>query len=256
MTSTPVDSAQERILKATCDLLEQGGRSAVSTRAVSAAAGVQPQTIYRQFGDMAGLLDAAAQEGFRRYLGSKSSAAFGADPVADLRAGWDLHIDFGVNNPALYLLMYGEPDSRRQPEAARQTQDILRNLLEAAARAGRLRMDVDAAASLIHALGIGVVISAIGNKAEADTGLSERVRELAIEAITTEGARESSGAQHPDDDAARHAIALRSLVPAASSGLTPGESLLLDELLARVAKAGAAPSTNAPSETTPSDTTP
>ena len=35
-----------------------GGRGAVTTRAVSAAARVQPPTIYRQFGDMRGLLDA------------------------------------------------------------------------------------------------------------------------------------------------------------------------------------------------------
>lgn len=28
------------------------------------------------------------------------------DPVADLRAGWDLHVGFGLCNPALYSLMY------------------------------------------------------------------------------------------------------------------------------------------------------
>ena len=42
-------------------LLNDGGREAVSTRAVAAAAGVQPPTIYRQYGDMQGLLSAVAQ---------------------------------------------------------------------------------------------------------------------------------------------------------------------------------------------------
>ncbi len=30
------------------------------------------------------------------------------DPVDDLRAGWDLHVDLGVANPALYSLRYDE----------------------------------------------------------------------------------------------------------------------------------------------------
>jgi AcrR family transcriptional regulator len=43
-------------------LLATGGRNAVTTRAVSATAGVQPPTIYRQFGDMQGLLGVVARE--------------------------------------------------------------------------------------------------------------------------------------------------------------------------------------------------
>ena len=53
-------SAAERMLRAAADLLQTGGIEAVSTRAVAAAAGVQPPTIYRQFGDKDGLLDALA----------------------------------------------------------------------------------------------------------------------------------------------------------------------------------------------------
>ena len=46
------------MLEAAAELLRTGGVDAVSTRAVAAAAGVQPPTIYRQFGDKEGLLDA------------------------------------------------------------------------------------------------------------------------------------------------------------------------------------------------------
>jgi AcrR family transcriptional regulator len=45
-----------------------GGPDAVSTWAVSAAAGVQPPVIYRLFGDKNGLLDAVASYGFESYL--------------------------------------------------------------------------------------------------------------------------------------------------------------------------------------------
>ena len=46
--------ARTRILRAATELLATGGRSAVTTRAVSAAARVQPPTIYRHFGAMRG----------------------------------------------------------------------------------------------------------------------------------------------------------------------------------------------------------
>ena len=54
-------SPTERMVRAAADLLQSGGIDAVSTRAVAAAAGVQPPAIYRQFGDKDGLLDAVAR---------------------------------------------------------------------------------------------------------------------------------------------------------------------------------------------------
>ena len=59
---------RQRIVEAAARLLEEGGREAVSTRAVSAAAGVQAPTIYRIFGDKRGLLDAVASHGLAAYL--------------------------------------------------------------------------------------------------------------------------------------------------------------------------------------------
>src|SRR3954470_7132492 len=80
-----------RIVAAAARRLAEGGPDAVSTRAVSAAAGVQPPTIYRLFGDKEGLLDAVAAHGFQAYLATKTIVPQSDDPVADLRRGWDLH---------------------------------------------------------------------------------------------------------------------------------------------------------------------
>jgi len=52
------DSPRHRIVEAAVELLEKGGPDAVSTRAVAAAAGMQPPAIYRLFGDKEGLLEA------------------------------------------------------------------------------------------------------------------------------------------------------------------------------------------------------
>src|SRR5690606_24577218 len=99
---------RERIVEAAVELLIEGGREAVSTRAVSAAAGVQAPTIYRLFGDKQGLLDAVGDHGIAEYLHSKTTREREPDPVDDLRRGWDLHVDFGLEHPALYALVFGE----------------------------------------------------------------------------------------------------------------------------------------------------
>ncbi|WP_427015873.1 TetR/AcrR family transcriptional regulator [Pseudarthrobacter sp. P1] len=226
-------SPRARILEAATALLRTEGREAVSTRSVSAAAGVQPQTIYRQYGDKAGLLDAVATEGFRVYLESKAARPRAVDPVDDLRAGWDLHVAFGRENPALYVLMYGEPDVGRDLGSAGQAADILRDLVGAVARAGRLRVDVEKAAAMIQAAGVGVVLTILAQGPLAVSGLSEGVREAVIEAVATgpEG-RETIKSSTP---AVEHAIALRASLRDVDKNLSPGETLLLDELLSKIA---------------------
>src|ERR1700761_2720557 len=93
---------------AAAGLLETGGVDAVSTRAVAAAAGIQPPTLYRQFGDKDGLLDAVTSFVLREYLADKRRLlAESGDPVTDLRGLWDQHVEFGFTRPDCYQLTYG-----------------------------------------------------------------------------------------------------------------------------------------------------
>src|SRR6266446_9421401 len=101
--------ARTRILRAAAELLATGGRNAVTTRGVSAAAGVQPPTIYRHFGDMQGLLDVVARETLAVHVGEQATRALTNDPVEDLRRGWDLHVAFGLAHPDAFALLYSAP---------------------------------------------------------------------------------------------------------------------------------------------------
>ena len=76
---------RERLVKAAAELLIEGGKEAVSTRAVASAAGVQAPTLYRLFGDKDGLLDAVAAYGFADYLATKHAMGASDNPVDDLR---------------------------------------------------------------------------------------------------------------------------------------------------------------------------
>ena len=228
-------SPRDRILRAAATLLTAGGREAVSTRAVSAAAGVQPPTIYRQFGDMRGLLDAVAADGFARYLRGKVARVDTEDPVADLRAGWDAHIGFGLANPALYALMYGDPKPGTMPTAAVEARTLLEGLVRRVAEAGRLRVGVGRATRMIHAGGVGVVLTLIAVEGpDRDLAVSDLTREAIVAAVTMDtlpgGVTKGAGPRR----VAGRAVALKAVLPEAAAAFTAAERALLAEWLDRL----------------------
>jgi len=229
MSNTEAGAVRERIISAALELLAQGGQDAVSTRAVSAAAGVQPPTLYRFFGDKQGLLDAVAAHGFQSYLATKTAAPQSDDPVADLRRGWDRHVELGLANPALYTLMYGQIRADASVSAAtRAAQDVLAAHIRRIAQAGRLRVPETLAVALVHAAGSGTTLALIATPPdEREPALSATAREAVITAISTD---QPVGR---DPGPAPAAIALRATLPQVSS-LTAGEKVLLGEWLGRI----------------------
>ncbi|MFJ7214388.1 TetR/AcrR family transcriptional regulator [Amycolatopsis sp. NPDC098790] len=229
-TKTAADT-RARILEAAAALLVAEGRDGLSTRAVSAAAGVQPPALYRLFGDKDGLLDAVAAYGFDEYLTSKRALGSTGDAVEDLRRGWDLHIEFGLSRPEFYVLMYGDARPGRTSPAAREAEAMLRGIVERVAAAGRLRVSVERAARLVHATGMGVVLSLIATpEQERDEELSTTARETVLTRILT-GTEEQPGSGLPE-----RAIALRAGLDGAAA-LTQAERVLMAEWLNRIANA-------------------
>ncbi|TKA09501.1 TetR/AcrR family transcriptional regulator [Actinacidiphila oryziradicis] len=228
--SASADSHRARIITAAARLLAESGREAVSTRAVSAAAGVQAPTIYRLFGDKQGLLDAVAAHGFAAYLNEKTDLTPSGDPVEDLRTGWDLNIGFGLANPALYALMYGEPRPDATPPAALAAAEVLAAHIHRIAEAGRLRVDEERAAQLVHAVGGGTALALIATPEDRrDLTVSDLAREAVIAAIITD----APALAVPGPAGA--AVTLRAVLPQ-TSALSANERSLLKEWLDRIAR--------------------
>ena len=230
---------RERILLAASRLLAEHGREGVSTRSVSAAAGVQPQTIYRQYGDMQGLLNAVAKAGFAAYLEAKTAGEHPADPVDEFRAGWDGHVGFALQNPALYALMYGDP----RPGVESVTADIeaaLGAVLRRVALAGRLRVSVERAIPQVLAANVGTALALLsararGEAAGVDSELSSDTREMVVGRLMDE--TESRGERQADTQASTAAVsaaALGASLSAVDGLFSAGELTLLGELLARI----------------------
>ena len=153
---TTTDDPRQRIVEAAAALLRDHGAAALTTRGVAQAAGVQAPTIYRLFGDKDGLLDALAEHVMATYVAAKATAVpTDADPVGQLRAGWRMHVDFGLANPDLYALLQAPGRPGPSPATAAGI-EVLRARVRALAAAGLLRVDVDRALLMIHAAGARV----------------------------------------------------------------------------------------------------
>lgn len=221
------------MLEAAAELLRTSGLDAVSTRAVAAAAGVQPPTIYRQFGDKEGLLDAVVGYVLSKYLQDKRRAVLTDDPVQDLRESWDLHVDFGLAHQDCYLLAYVQPHPGKMPSLAKETFDLLQELIARIGDRGLLRMSVKRATDLMHAAALGYVVSQLRvPPEERDPQLSEIAWQNAIGGIITdEGAQRSTPSDLPG-----RAVALREALRGnAADVLTPAEQTLMAEWLDRLA---------------------
>jgi AcrR family transcriptional regulator len=229
------DRTRAQLVEVAAELLAKGGPDAVTTRSVALAAGVQAPTIYRLFGDKSGLLDAVAEHGFAGYMARKPPVDAGGDPVESLRAGWELHVGFGLANPELFRLMHTArptPDGRA---AAAAGLAVLRARVHRVAGAGRLRVTERRAVELIHAAGTGVVFTLIDQAGdERDDGLADTAWEAVCGAIL---AGESTAAV-PGPAAA--AVTLRAGLPDLEA-LTPAERALLGDWLDRITKSQHAP---------------
>ncbi|MFJ2261668.1 TetR/AcrR family transcriptional regulator [Streptomyces sp. NPDC087844] len=226
-----VVETRQRVIEAAADLLAREGRDAVTTRAVAVAAGLQPPAIYRLFGDKDGLLEAVAEHGFATFLAAKHVDPDPQDLIEDLRAGWDLAVEFGLAHPALYTLMYSEP-TRATSAAFKAGMEILMGRISRLAAGGRLRVDEELAAMLIHATARGAVLTWLSLTVDRrDPALLTVLRESMVTAVTNE----EPAVQ--DVGPAGAARALRATLPEQST-LSGAEQQLLREWLDRLASDG------------------
>jgi AcrR family transcriptional regulator len=222
---------RSRIVAVAARLLRDEGPAAVTTRGVAEGAGVQAPVIYRLFGDKDGLLEAVAEHVMAAYVSAKAedvraASAAGADPLEDLRAGWQLQIDFGVANPALFRFL-SDPDRALQSPAARAGLRVLEERVHRVAVTGQLRVSERRAVGLIQAAGIGAIQTLLATPTDQrDTGLAESMLQAVLGEVLTDAP------EHPDGGPYAAAVALRAIAPRLGM-LSEAERHLLAEWLDR-----------------------
>ncbi|MFK0170556.1 TetR/AcrR family transcriptional regulator [Streptomyces sp. NPDC090306] len=239
VTRDSTDGPRRRIVEAAVELLENGGPDAVSTRAVAAAAGMQPPAIYRLFGDKDGLLEAVAEHGYAQFLERKRAQLDPdpQDPVEELRRGWDMVVEFGISRPELFAVM-NRAGGRGTDAAHRAGLEILHGRVRRLAAEGWLRGDEELAAQIIQATGQGAVITWHSTPADRrDPELLTVLRESMIAAVT----RAEPVVTASESGPSAAARALRAALPDEAGVLSDAEQRLLREWLTRLAADGGAP---------------
>ncbi|MEV0749835.1 TetR/AcrR family transcriptional regulator [Streptomyces sp. NPDC050273] len=233
VTRDSADSPRRRIIEAAVKLLENSGPDAVSTRAVAAAAGMQPPAIYRLFGDKAGLLEAVAEHGYAQFLERKYAQLDPApqDPVEELRRGWNMVVEFGVSRPELFAVM-NRATGRGSDAAHRAGLEILHGRVRRLAAGGWLRVDEELAAQIIQATGQGAVTTWHSTPANRrNPALLTVLRESMVAAVT----RAQPVVLAAESGPAAAARALRAALPDSVDILSHAEQSMLREWLTRLA---------------------
>ncbi|WP_264777780.1 TetR/AcrR family transcriptional regulator [Deinococcus aetherius] len=138
---------REDILRTAAELLDGGGEGAVTLRDIARIVGISAPSIYNHFADRDAILLAVVQQTFAE-LGAELGAALdraGPEPVTRLRAFCQAYLNFSLERPQRYRILFGGLWNARQapsvqPQAADLGLDVFALLVEtlrACVRAGR-----------------------------------------------------------------------------------------------------------------------
>jgi len=173
------------LVRAAMELLEEGGETDLSLRAVARRAGVSAAAPYRHYADREALVSAVAAVGYRE-LAQRLAAAHPAPVTPDELASVAVaYVQFALERPALFRIMFGEPCDRDNDERVAATAAVSQYVRAIAERAFP-QADPDALATALWALVHGLAFLHLDGKLDASdrTVVAERIS-AAIRAVTT-----------------------------------------------------------------------
>lgn len=112
------------LVRGALELLEESGSLELSLRAVARRVGVAPSAPYRHYADREALLSAVAAVGYRELAESLAAAHPSPSTADDLAAVAVAYVQFALQRPALFRVMFGEPCDRGSTERVAATEAI------------------------------------------------------------------------------------------------------------------------------------
>ncbi|MDE0075862.1 MAG: TetR/AcrR family transcriptional regulator [Gammaproteobacteria bacterium] len=127
-------------------MIDEGGTSSVTMRAIGRRLGVSRSAPYRHFADKSALLVAVAAAGFDRLRDRLEAVAAGASGarIGRLRRVGEEYVRFALENPGHYRLMYGKEAITREDrpelrEAANALFDELVRIVQTHQQGGTIK---------------------------------------------------------------------------------------------------------------------
>ena len=158
-------------LRATCvraavELLEEGGETALSMRGVARRAGVSPAAPYRHYADREALVSAVAAVGYRELAARLAAAHPSPSTPEEMISVAIAYVQFALERPALFRIMFGEPCDRDNDERVAATAAVSLYLREIVERSFP-QADPEALATAIWALVHGLAFLHLDGKLDA-----------------------------------------------------------------------------------------
>lgn len=186
---------RRQVLKASLELIGQGGLDRLSMREVARKAGVSHQAPYHHFADREAILAALADEGFAKLKEDmdRAAAKAPAKSIAAIEAMGRAYVDFALRHPAHFQVMFrgdavaldNYPEVRKREEAAFASLVRLIDEVLVAEPAEVRRQIAMACWGLTHGLAMLVLQGSLARK----VGVSKTQQgKLANEAISAFGA--------------------------------------------------------------------
>lgn len=151
LSSKEIDEKRVGLIEAALSILETDGFAGLTLRRLAEAAGVSRQTPYLYFKDKAALCDAMCVAGMKRLTAATSDAVAGASsggPIEQLRMAGEAYVRFGLENPALYAVIFNPAhlEEKLTPElqdAVDENISVSRDLMQKAFDDGLLAITPD-----------------------------------------------------------------------------------------------------------------
>jgi AcrR family transcriptional regulator len=140
-------STAEKIVAAAGKVLGREGAPAITMRRVAKSVGITPMALYRHFEDRDGLLNTLADRGFEELAARAGGTPMPADAEQQLMKILDVFLDFALQKPRLFELMFLErrQGARQFPEDFREgkspTAKFVVAALETGMKEGSFRRD-------------------------------------------------------------------------------------------------------------------
>lgn len=178
------EATRRAILDAAGELLARHGEAGLSIREVCLRAGVTPPTIYHHFGDKASLVERIVDDCFAAFDVAFDDRTPPIDPVERLRWGFDRYVDYGVDHPVHYRLMFLRSPGRPTP-AGLASYDRLRRMMRAVDDAGRLTAPLEDATAAVWSSVHGVTSLVIAGFWPREAAAIQLVRDAMLAQLTT-----------------------------------------------------------------------
>jgi AcrR family transcriptional regulator len=173
--------------------IRDDGAPALTLRAVGARLGVSRTALYRHFADKSALLNAVAEDGFKRLSEALDGAwQDGGRGIPGFEEMGRAYVRFALDNPSHYRVMFGVWNSREQDDSALRAAgarafQLLVEALAALQRDGMVRRDEtpDQVARYVWAVVHGIAMLGIDARLPDGPGGVRDVTDYAVRRIGT-----------------------------------------------------------------------